>query len=242
MHAQTGHARALAKQGADWAFGAGVQAVTVVSRVDDEYYLEHGLSYYKSSGKFGVTPGHRNTLGERYRIFDPGAAILRCFQCHSTGPLRLEDGFRIEPAEPGVQCESCHGPGSEHARNPTKLTAAGMNELCGACHRQPPVDPSQTDWNDPWNARHQPVYLAQSACFLKGKLRCSTCHPAHRSTVNRNACGTCHQQVKHRTAVADKSCVSCHMPVVAPNPDLRFANHWIGVYLPGSPLRPISRR
>ncbi len=268
--AKTGHARSLfpmdghplrenfAGVKADWAFGAGDQAVTFVSRVDDEFYLEHGLSYYKASGKLGVTPGHRSTMGERYRTFDPGAAILKCFQCHSTGLLRLGDGLRVEPAEPGVQCESCHGAGSDHAttpnqpiRNPAKMTGAEMNELCGACHRRPPLNPAETDWADPWNVRHQPVYLSQSACFLRsGKMSCSTCHAAHQP-VGRAAsaagydgvCASCHKQAKHRAvAVVGKSCVGCHMPVVAPNNQLRFANHWIGVYAPGAPLRPISRR
>ncbi len=234
---------------ADWAFGGGDQAVTFVSRLDGEHYLEHGLSYYKAAGKFGITPGHRGIAGERYRTFDPNAAILKCFQCHSTGPLHLRDGFRIEPAEAGVHCESCHGPGAEHAatpnvrlRNPGKMTGAAMNELCGACHRQPPKNPFESDWSDPWNVRHQPVYLSQSACFLKGGVTCSTCHVAHQSSVKRDACSACHPAAKHRIVTAGKSCVSCHMPAVAPNADLRFANHWIGVYAPGAPLRPISRR
>jgi hypothetical protein len=225
---------------ADWAFGAGNQAVTLVSRVDDEYYLEHGLSFYKAAGKFGVTPGHSNTIGERYRTFDPSAAILKCFQCHSTGPLRLGDGFSIEPSETGVQCESCHGAGADHKaiRNPAKMTGAEMNQLCGACHRRPAPE---ADWTDPWNVRHQPVYLSQSACFVKSKMTCFTCHVPHQSAV-RDSCGSCHRQVKHRTAVAAGTCVNCHMPSVAPNSELRFANHWIGVYAPGSPLRPISWR
>jgi Cytochrome c554 and c-prime len=259
--AKTGHARSLFPGEShplrerfgglkgDWAFGAGEQAVTFVSRIDDEFYLEHGLSYYKASDKAGMTPGHRGPQGERYRIFDPGAAILKCFQCHSTGPLRLGDGFRIEPAEPGVQCESCHGPGSEHVRspaarlrNPGKMTGAEMNEACGACHRQPPKNAFETDWGDPWNVRHQPVYLAQSACFLKGKVTCGSCHVAHESAVKRDACSACHAGVKHRAALAGKSCVNCHMPVVSPNAELRFANHWIGIYAPGAPLQPVARR
>jgi hypothetical protein len=224
---------------ADWAFGAGEQAVTLVSRVDDEYYLEHGLSFYRSTGKFGVTPGHRNTAGERYRTFDPGAAILRCFQCHSTGPLRLEEGFRLAPSETGVQCESCHGAGADHQaiRNPGKQSGAEMNKLCGACHRHEIPD---TDWTDAWNVRHQPVYLSQSACFRKGQMSCATCHVAH-TAARRDACGSCHREVRHRTNVSTGTCVSCHMPAVKPNAELKFANHWIGIYAPGSPLRPISR-
>jgi hypothetical protein len=32
------------------------------------------------------------------------------------------------------------------------------------------------------------------------------------------------------------------MPEVAPGEHLRFANHWIGIYREGSPLKPIRRR
>jgi len=265
-HAQSGHAQSLSRfeahplrdrfagVKAEWAFGGGAQAVTFVSRADEEHYLEQGLSYYRASGKMGVTPGHRSTAGERYRTLDPGAAILRCFQCHSTGPLKLKDDFAIEPFETGVQCESCHGAGSEHAatpnkrlRNPAKMAGAEMNEMCGACHRQPPKSAYETDWNDPWNVRHQPVYFSQSACFLKGKLTCSACHAAHQPVSRKAAgydavCASCHKQPRHRAIIAGKSCSGCHMPAVAPNHDLRFANHWIGVYATGGPLRPISRR
>jgi predicted CXXCH cytochrome family protein len=195
-----------------------------------------------------LTPGHRTTAGERYRTFDPDAAILRCFQCHSTGPLRLGPGFKIEPSEAGVQCESCHGPGAGHAvRNPKKLAAAEVNNLCGSCHRKPAAAGDDTDWTNPWNTRHQPLYLDQSACFLKSKgaLSCLTCHPAHTAAVRKAAdydqtCTGCHKAPKHRTAIASRACVTCHMPAVEPQPNLRFANHWIGVYAAGKPLRPIA--
>jgi hypothetical protein len=258
-HAQSGHARALQAAPADvkaeWAFGSGLQAVTYVSRLDDEFYLEHGLSLYTATGKLDLTPGHRDSSGERYRTFDPGAAILRCFQCHSTGPLRLGAGFRIEPFEPGVQCEACHGTGEEHARaqrairNPKRLSAVELNDFCGACHRKPAATGDDTDWTNPWNARHQPLYLAESACFKKssGALSCLTCHPAHTRVARAAAeydarCASCHPAVKHRTAVDGRSCSRCHMPVVAPSPYLSFANHWIGVYENGNPLRPTAAR
>lgn len=228
--------------------------MTFVSRLDEEHYVEHGLTWYAASRSLRTTPGHSSDAGERYRTFDPGAAILRCFQCHSTGPLRLSAGFRIEPSEPGVQCETCHGPGAAHAmsqqpvRNPGKLSAVEINDLCGACHRMPAPAGAETDWTNAWNTRHQPLYLNQSACFQKsrGALSCLTCHAAH-EPVSRDAaqyegkCSSCHAKPRHKTAVAGRSCVSCHMPGVKPHPDLRFANHWIGIYAAGAPLRPIER-
>jgi hypothetical protein len=265
QHVKSGHARSLSRASehplksewranpGEWAFGAGDQAVTFVSPADEDHYIEHGLTYYAASRSLKITPGHKNDAGERYRTFDPDASILRCFQCHSTGPLKLSAGFRIEPSEMGVQCESCHGPAAAHAAsqkpiiNPGKLTAGQINELCGACHRKPAASGDDTDWSNPWNARHQPLYLDKSACFVKSKgaLSCVTCHAAHQP-VSRNStdydrrCEGCHS-ARHKASVTRRSCVSCHMPEVKPSPDLRFANHWIGVYATGAPLRPIAR-
>lgn len=268
-HERTGHARSLAVPSAhllsdkfrevkaDWAFGAGAQAVTFVSRRDDEHYVEQGLSWYASTGRLDLTPGHRHDRGEIYRTFDPEASILRCFQCHSTGPLRLGSGYRVQPAEAGVQCETCHGPAQEHAtrqapvRTPKSLSADAVNQLCGGCHRKPAADGDDTDWSNPWNARHQPLYLAESACFRKskGRLSCFTCHAPHQAMSRRAAdygkvCTNCHVRPRHQavTAAASGSCTSCHMPEVKPQPNLRFANHWIGVYAAGKPLQPIVRK
>lgn len=266
-HEQTGHANSLRRpsahrfygqfaemRGTEWAFGAGAQAVTFVSQVNDEYYIEHGLSWYARTKSLAITPGHSAAQGKRYRTFDPEASILRCFQCHSTGPLRLAEGYKIEPSEAGVQCESCHGPGDGHARsqaaigNPKRMKATEINQLCGECHRKPASVGDDTDWTNVWNTRHQPLYLAQSACFLrsKGGLSCFTCHAPHR-VLERDAasygkvCSTCHAKPRHRT-VMKGTCVSCHMPAVKPQDNLEFANHWIGVYAVGKPLKPVARR
>ena len=138
----------------------------------------------------------------------------------------------------------------EHARslspirNPKRLQAAELNNLCGACHRKPAAAGDDTDWTNAWNTRHQPLYLAQSACFNKsnGKLSCTSCHAAHTTTV-KTVCSECHTRPRHTTAVvAGRACVSCHMPAVQAAPNLRFANHWICVYARGAPLRPRSAR
>ncbi|MFN3322979.1 MAG: multiheme c-type cytochrome [Bryobacteraceae bacterium] len=227
-----------------------------MSQLDEDYYVEHGLSWYAAPKGFALTPGHRSEKGERYRTFDPGSAILRCFQCHSTGRLRLGPNFRIEPSEPGVHCESCHGPGADHAkaqkpiRNPGKTSAVEMNDLCGACHRKSAAAGENTDWTNPWNTRHQPLYLAQSACFLKseGRLSCTSCHPAHAPMTQTaseygQVCAGCHAKPAHASPIpAGSTCVGCHMPDAAPQPNLRFANHWIGVYEKGETLRPKARR
>lgn len=255
QQAKSGHARSLTPlEAGRWAFGAGSQAITFVTRVDAEHYREEGLSRYTKGNALARTPGHSSDEGQLYRTFNSDAAILRCFQCHSTGTLKMSEKFEIRPAELGVRCESCHGPGAEHIQaggakyaiqNPRRLTPAAMNDSCGACHRKPSGD--ATDWSDAWNTRHQPIYLSQSPCFKKseGRMSCLTCHDAH-SPVVREAksydakCSECHSGPKHRTDVSGRSCIGCHMPEVKPNEYLSFANHWIGIY-GMSPLRTRMR-
>ena len=114
---QTGHARALARQGETWNFGSGLQAITPVVRVNVDYYKELGITKYTRTNRDAMTPGHVDTKGVPYKVYDPGAQILRCFQCHSTGPLRLTEKEGIQPFEMGVTCETCHGPGADHVRD-----------------------------------------------------------------------------------------------------------------------------
>src|SRR5271166_5659887 len=124
----SGHARALAPsksttsppQPGEWAFGAGSQAITFVRHRDAETYLELGQSWFRTINGFAATPGHPNGEDTPYRTFDPSAGILRCFACHSTGPLTLQEGQNIVPHELGVRCEACHSPAGDHARNPAR--------------------------------------------------------------------------------------------------------------------------
>lgn len=245
----------------EWAFGAGEQAVTFVSRGNDRFYLEHYLSFYPALGKFGPTPGQAKlqpgslaeAAGLLYAVGDARAGIDGCFECHSTGGLKA-----LTPAEIGVRCEACHGAGAAHAesngktaiRNPRQLSARALNELCGRCHRPPASDPAKVDWNFAWNVRHQPVYLSQSACFVKsaGKLSCLTCHAPHEPLERRveaydARCASCHAPAKRSPSCAPRDCAGCHMPRVSPEPPLRFTNHWIGVYpQAGAKLKPAPRR
>ncbi|MGH8246612.1 MAG: multiheme c-type cytochrome [Gammaproteobacteria bacterium] len=260
----------------EWAFGSGGQAVTFVSQVDEDSYLEHYFTYYSAARAMDVTPGHSRlepktrpaTRGVFYKTFDPDPKIMRCFRCHSTGRLSLGPKLDIRPAEPGVRCEACHGPGSLHVKaagagellaarraivNPGRLRSWELNQLCGNCHRKPAPAGSVSNWNDPWNTRHQPLYLDQSACFQKsqGKLSCLTCHDPHKPLQKNQAshynarCAACHTTRAHpKLEVREanlEDCVRCHMPAVAPREHLRFTNHWIGVYLGGANLTPKIR-
>ncbi len=134
---QTSHAHALAPsappQPGDWAFGAGLQAITFVTRIDRESYREDGMTWYRSINGFAITPGQHDEKGVVFRTFDPGARVLTCFACHSTGPLSIGKEEEVIPHELGVRCEVCHGPAAAHVkdpahnrlRTPAQLTAAG---------------------------------------------------------------------------------------------------------------------
>lgn len=246
---KSAHAHSLAKskppQPGDWAFGAGSQAITFVTRIDPEHYLEEGQTWYKRLNGYDRTPGGATSAGTRYRTFAPDAGILRCFSCHSTGPVALDAGEAIVPHELGVRCETCHGPAAAHARNPAqvgprnpgKFSAARLNDVCGDCHRMPAGADDTPDLRNPWNARHQPLLLAASACFQRsqGRLSCLTCHSPHAplehnlATYNA-ACAKCHPTVKHALPVTGHPCAECHMPPVNPTPNLTFANHRIAIY------------
>ena len=263
---KTAHAHALRRAQAtdpgpgshsQWAFGAGTKAVTWVSQTGEETMTEHGLSYYAATKSLALTPGHTSSADIVYRTFDPIDTALRCFRCHSTGPVTLATGFQIQPGEPGIHCEACHGPGRAHAesggtgaiQNPERLSAVQINTLCGACHRQASELDDETDWSNAWNVRHQPSYLHRAACFRNsnGALSCLTCHDPHQplktaASAYDARCTSCHAKATHTTPIAARSCVGCHMPQVATSANLRFTNHWIGIYdPPGRNLIPSKR-
>jgi tetratricopeptide (TPR) repeat protein len=242
---------------AQWAFGAGLKATTWVSQTGEETIAEHGLTYYTATKSLAITPGHATSADLAYRTFDPFATALRCFRCHSTGPVRLEANFQVQPSEPGVHCEACHGPGRAHAESggagaiqtPKRLTAVQISVLCGACHRQASDLDDDRDWSNAWNVRHEPSYLHRAACFRNGNgaLSCLTCHDSHQPLKTTASsydarCVTCHPKAAHTVPIASRSCVACHMPQVAVSANLKFTNHWIGIYDPrGRNLIPSKR-
>jgi Cytochrome c554 and c-prime len=259
LQSRSAHAHTLAPsapgQPGDWAFGAGQQAITFVSRVDRDHYRELGQTWYRALNGYGLTPGHRNLEGISFRVFDPDARILRCFACHSTGPLTLGEDDRIVPHELGVRCEVCHGPGGLHARdparnrprNPARLPSAGMNAFCATCHRLTlETGEELTDLHDSRNSRSQPLRLAASTCFQrsKGRLTCLTCHSPHAplersAAAYDTACKNCHMAPRHTEPVAGQSCTKCHMPAIRAA-NLVFVNHRIAAYRAEDPLSPVS--
>ncbi len=252
----------------EWAFGAGRQAITFVSRVSPDWYVEHYATWYSAPNAWGPTPG-QDTLqpadiaqaaGQLYKTTNPETGIDGCFACHSTGPLAFGPANEIQPREPGVRCEACHGPGSQHTSrpaqtnigNPARQNAVQINEFCGKCHRPPAANCNATDWNHAWNVRHQPVYLSQAACFRKsdGALSCLTCHGPHETSAAPNTlavynsrCQACHAaSLRPPAPTCQTNCVDCHMPRVSPQASLSFTNHWIGIYRNGAKLKPAPPR
>jgi hypothetical protein len=252
----------------EWAFGAGRQAVTFVTKVDKDWYVEHYSTYYSALRSWGATPGqdaiHPTSLpqaaGLLYKTSDPDVGIAGCFECHSTGPVVFGPVGEARIGEAGVRCEACHDGGASHVQNPSRknirnpaaLSSAQLNAFCGRCHRPPAAKGVSIDWNYAWNVRHQPIYLNESACFRKsrGALSCLTCHnphePAgkHDAAYYNNRCAGCHSAStlppKQVCLVAKPAnCIDCHMPLVSPQATMRFTNHWIGIYRDGAKLKPV---
>ena len=251
----------------EWAFGAGQQAVTFVTKVNKDWYVEHYPSFYPKLRTWDATPGQREiqpaslpeAAGRLYPTSEPAQGIDGCFQCHSTGPVSFDVAGEPQITELGVRCETCHGPGAAHAKNPSRknirnpgnFSARQISTFCGTCHRAPAATGQNVDWNYSWNIRHQPLYLDESMCFRRSRngLTCLTCHDPHEPAQKRpvafynQRCLGCHGVTASRPKAAceiqlPSNCIDCHMPLVSPQAPLRFTNHWIGVYADGAKLKP----
>src|SRR5436305_1369359 len=153
-------------------------------------------------------------------------------------------------------CRSCHparieaeSAGTKPIQNPKRLTAVQISTLCGACHRQASDLDDDADWTNAWNVRHQPRYLHRAACFRNsnGALSCLTCHDPHQPLKRVSSsfdarCVSCHPKVTHTSPVASRACADCHMPQLVTSANLKFTNHWIGIYDPSGPKLVPSKR
>ena len=234
---------AIARRGSDrvaapivWIFGAGRQGQTPVLKYRGQF-IEHRVSFYVATG-YGITIGHDNALPVSAKnalgLVESDADARTCFNCHTTSANR--DLTRLTP---GVQCVRCHAGAEEHANghgtpvNPGKLDHVAQVKLCGQCHR---LKPPSGDENDIANVRFQPLRLMKSACFLKGNIECTTCHPAHRNaqrdasdSYNRRCVGCHTDQAGHIALEKSGDCIGCHMPRVSPARPFTFTDHFIRV-------------
>ena len=171
----------------EWAFGAGRQAVTFVSRVDKDWYVEHYATWYPALRAWGATPGQSEiqpatlpqAAGRIYSVSDPQAGIAGCFECHSTGAVTFGEAGEAQLTEPGVHCETCHGPGAAHAADPARTTidfgpAFGRNALAGrrSASAGPPASllPQSTATK---NGRHSPEFTQPMRTFIRRSPHCS---------------------------------------------------------------------
>ncbi len=219
-----------------WVFGAGRRGQTPVLNYGG-HFIEHRVSFYATTG-YGITIGQDRgvsaSAAKALGLVESDADAQSCFNCHATGIS--QDLTRLTP---GVQCIRCHAGAEEHAAghgtpvNPGKLDYRAQVQLCGACHR---LTPPAGDENEIANVRFQPLRLAQSACFAKGHIKCTTCHPAHIDAQRGSPgsynprCLDCHSnQTAHIAREKSGNCIGCHMPRVSPVPAFTFTDHFIRV-------------
>lgn len=241
----------------EWCFGTGAKGYTPVGRVNGEF-VEHRVSWYRESGRLGLTTGHSpespGDLQAALGIAQTPQMTSRCFGCHATG---VKSGGDLTGMAPGVNCERCHEPGGDHVAavkgrktiagtlvNPRKMNAKAQVQLCAQCHRSPDAEfqSAMPELDDPASIRFSPVGFQASACFLKSQnFKCVSCHDPHSDLKPASdpsyttACLGCHaDRPKARSAckrALKKDCVACHMKTSSPLPNLTFTDHRIRVYL-----------
>ncbi len=241
----------------EWCFGAGSQGYTPVGRVGAEY-VEHRVSWYRESGRLGLTAGHPESapldLDSALGIPQSPQMISRCFGCHATG---VEGGPDLTRMRPGVTCERCHGPGGDHVArarggkalantilNPRRQPLRAQIEVCSQCHRSPNAQFASTmpELDDPVSIRFAPVGFQASACFRQSKtFSCVACHDPHRDPrpaadpFYTSVCLQCHAEAPRVASTCPRAlkanCVQCHMKAASPLPHLKFTDHRIRIYL-----------
>jgi hypothetical protein len=200
----------------NWAFGTGNNGQSYLFEHDGSLY-EARMSFFRSSGTFGLTPNHPATpadslekaIGRKISATE----APKCFGCHTTAST-ASGAFVPNKALPGVTCEVCHGPGATHVAmikngareegaglvlNPAKLSPADSVDFCGACHRTW-WDVNLEGMTGIGTLRFPAYRLEKSRCWGKGDARitCIACHDPHQLLVK-------------DSASYDSRCLSCHV-------------------------------
>jgi hypothetical protein len=244
-----------------YALGSGRNAVTLFTLIPDGEQrtagIEHRVSWFRSHGEFGLTPGQVHHSPESEVDFFGhtvrGQEMHQCVRCHTTSGTIV--GQEISGLIANVNCEKCHGAGSEHVRQarlsqtPPPFSVGHENwdleselQLCGNCHRLPRhVSVRELREYPSEMLRFQPIGLLRSECYLEseGRLMCSTCHNPHMDSATKSNdsyvqdCRNCHLTDSDMHVACPVSptegCIECHMPAITFEQGMVFHDHWIRV-------------
>ncbi|MCA9140708.1 MAG: hypothetical protein KDB00_28240 [Planctomycetales bacterium] len=245
-----------------YVLGSGRNAITLLTLLPDDEQgpagLEHRVSWFRSHGQFGLTPGHVHQSPESANDFlgvtVHGTKMRECVHCHTTSGEIVDQ--QIQGLIPNVNCERCHGPGSEHVRLARQMEtpppySVGVDkwdleselQLCGSCHRLPRNVSINELRNYPSEMlRFQPIGLLRSACYLEsdGQFMCTTCHNPHMDSATKSKdeyiqdCRNCHLPDTDEHVACPVSptegCIECHMPPSQFEQGMVFHDHWIRIH------------
>ena len=149
---KTAESKGSVSETLSWAFGSGNNGQSYLFEHDHNWY-EARMSFFRSSGTFGLTPNHpvapADSIDKAIGRKLAASEAPKCFGCHTTASS-TSGTFTPAKSIPGITCEVCHGPAATHvvmekngAReegagmvlNPAKLSPADSVDFCGACHR-----------------------------------------------------------------------------------------------------------
>ncbi len=184
-------------------------------------------------------PPPRNSEGDEPVFGSPLPEGIDCQRCHGPGSAHIAAASSSHPRPESIR---------KAIVNPARLDRQRQLEVCMQCHLQttairspdsirrydrPPFayQPGQPlrdfavyfDFaadGDRFEIDHAAYRLAQSACFRKSEMTCTTCHNPHQPARATNAieryravCRNCHAAAHGATPVrAFTDCLGCHMP------------------------------
>lgn len=171
-------------------------------------------------------PTQWNIATDKWVDYNPGKQTpYKCGPCHMTGysPDGHQDGLEGIVgtwAAPGIHCEECHGPGKEHAASgdKSKIKVDTSAAACGKCHIRGEAQkiPAKAGFIE-----HHEQYNEYLASRHADKIRCVTCHDAHKPARFgiQEECASCHEKQGKDFAGssmqrAGVACIDCHMPKV----------------------------
>ena len=248
-------ARSSRTQPGEWAFGAGDQAITFVSRVDAGHYREEGRSWYRQTNGFGPTPGAATPAGTTYRIFDPSARhsevlFLPLHRTAHAGCGRVARAPRVGSAVRRLP-RPRGGARPVAGRRASAKSAAASRPRASTTSAVPATECRCVGMKHSIFATRgmcatSLLLLAASACFResRGRLSCLTCHSPHAQieaepAAYDAACASAMLRRSTRSRCGARTCAGCHMPRVRPTPYLSFSNHRIAIYSASDPLLPV---